>query len=321
MNRKTVILMWALCCLISARAFSESLGSGSAFLQMDTAARPSAMGGAYTALTGSVDSLAYNPAGLSAVQGAQAAFTHAEWLVGTQYDHLAFAQGIPWGTLGVSATRLGYGDLEGRDASRQSTGQFSAYDSAYTLGYAHAMATGVGLGAAVKLLDRKIATDRASSYALDFGAVGRVSGRPLWLGITVLNIGPGTRFINQSDQLPLTFALGAAYRDMTALKITADLKYTAPDQTTRAMAGMEYSPLRLLALRAGYQMPLGGVGDQGLWRAENVRGGVGVKLARLRLDYALIPFGDLGLTHRLTLSIRFATSSTANSTDLLAYND
>lgn len=294
------------CCLLIAAACCPltAASSSSSFLQLDPTSRPAALAGAYTAAAGDIDSLAYNPGGLSAMPGKQAVFTHAEWLVDTSYDYLAYGHPTRFGTFGISALRLGYGDIERRDASRMATGTFEATDSAYSLGYAHTVGAGIGVGGSIKFLHQKIDTESASSYAMDFGAVGRLPGRPLWLGASVLNVGPETRFIDQSDPLPLTFAVGGLYR-IRSFKISADLRHEPNDDNTSALAGIEYSPIHIVSLRAGYRLPFASANDESAFDLENVRGGIGLQVSRFRLDYALAAFGDLGLTHRFTVSLRF----------------
>jgi hypothetical protein len=38
---------------------------------------------------------------------------------------------------------------------------------------------------------------------------------------------------------------------------------------------------------------------------DHFRGGLGVQISRYRFDYTIVPFGDLGLTQRFTLSVGF----------------
>ncbi len=289
-------------------ASAASVQSGAAFLKIDPTARPAALAGAYTGTTGDLDTMAYNPGGLAGLDHREAAFTHAEWLVGSQYDYLAYGHPTRLGTFGISVLRQGYGDLDGRDASRQTTGSFNAYDSAFTLAYGHSVGSGLGMGAALKVLERKIGSDRASSYAMDLGGVAGRQGQPFRLGVSILNIGPGMRFIDQYDPLPLTLAAGVSYQQGRTWRCLVDLKHEPNDQRTTAMTGVEYSPLEAIALRGGYQLPLAGTGDKA-GDLMNFRGGIGLQVSRFRMDYALAPFGDLGLTHRFTLAMSFGPKS------------
>ncbi len=236
------------------------------------------------------------------------AFTHSEWLVDSHFDYLSYAQPTRLGTFGASATRLDFGTFEGRSDTRLQTGNFGADDTAFGLSYAHGVGDDIGVGASVKFIREHIDNDHASSYALDFGSVGRIPGKPIWIGASVLNIGPDTRFLDQSDPLPLTLAVGAAYEYSRRLKLMLDVKHQPNDQTTGASTGIEYAPVDALSVRAGYQLPLNSNADAGKWDLSNVRGGIGLKFWRLRLDYALVSIENLGLTHWFTLSMSFGPS-------------
>jgi hypothetical protein len=273
------------------------------------------MAGAYTAGPESLDTLYYNPGGLGLLNQRELSFTHTEWLQEATYDYAAVGLPTKIGGFALSAARLGYGDLEGRDASRRPTGDFDAHDSAYGISYGGKLA-GVGVGAAVKIVERKIDRDEVVSYALDFGGIRQVPGGPLRVGAAVLNVGPGMRFIDQNDPLPLTLALGAAYERSRSLVWAADLKHEPHDERTTVMTGLEYSPLSLIALRAGYQFPLAHT-DDALWDLDNARTGIGLQISRFRLDYALVPFGDLGLTHRFTLSLQWGPKPPSGEHNIL----
>ena len=175
---------------------SAALNSGAAFLKIGTGARPEAMGGAYTALADDVNALYYNPGGLSNLGKQEVGFTHTQWLMYTTFDFFGFAQPLKSGTLGLSAARLGSGKFEGRDANRQATSGFTASDTALTLGFGR-MLKGFsrygdsGFGMNVKYLESSIGSDKASTFAADFGAVHKLDSMPLSLGISVLNVGQG----------------------------------------------------------------------------------------------------------------------------------
>ena len=50
--------------------------------------------------------------------------------------------------------------------------------------------------------------------------------------------------------------------------------------------------------------------------------GIGLQISRFRADYALVPFGDLGLTHQFTISILFGTAkNTPDDHNLISPND
>jgi hypothetical protein len=294
-------LLIAHCSLLSADT------SGAAFLQIGDGARPLALAGAYTAGSGSVDSLYYNPAGLSTLDGKELSVTHSDWLQGMSFDVASYGQSTAYGTFAASALRLG-GTQEGRDINRQATGSFTTEDMAFLLSYSHALGSIVGVGTNLKYLRSSIGPDKAATTALDVGALAHIPGDRLSVGASVLNIGSGLQFIDQVDHLPLTLAVGATGKPFDfapgkPLTLSLDFKHQPYDQFSELDAGAEYE-VGLFTFRMGYAAPVQGT-ETTLSATDHIRGGIGVKISRYRADYTLAPFGDLGLTQRFTLTVTF----------------
>jgi len=311
----------ALLILTAHTAHAES--TTSAFLKMGAGARALAMANAHTAAAGDVDALFFNPASLSALDRPELSFSHAQWVEDTVFDVLTYGHPTRVGTFAVNAMRLGGGDLEGRDEFRRRTGHFSADDVAIGASWGKSLNGLLGVGATGRFVRSRIASDHAEAYAFDAGALTRVPGQPVWLGVAVLNMGTRPTFIDQADRLPLTVAAGVAARPVRPLALTLDWKQELYEDRTHIDWGAEYQ-IALCALRLGFTSPLSGERDKRLVRAENLRGGFGVKISRYRLDYALAPVGDLGLSQRFTLSVRFGSldgSSPLNLQSPLAETD
>ncbi|MBI4802205.1 MAG: PorV/PorQ family protein [Elusimicrobia bacterium] len=87
-NMKRIILSAA----IYIGIVSLSYGGGARpfdFLFLESGARPAAMGGAYNAVSGDVNALNHNPAGLAYLKENQAIFTHSEHFQGISQNYLA----------------------------------------------------------------------------------------------------------------------------------------------------------------------------------------------------------------------------------------
>lgn len=305
--KKRTIKKWLLFCLFSALSTQDSAlaeTTGAKFLKLGDGARPLALGGAYTAMPGDTDSLFYNPGAMAWLARPQLSFTHAEWLEDTSIDALSYGHPTVYGTFGVSAMRLGGGDLEGRDSNRQKTGSFTADDIMALFSYSHSLSQYVGAGANIKYLRSRIDTVSATGVAMDAGAAARLPGVPLWVGGSVLNMGSGLRFEDQVDRLPLTIAVGTVYQPIQPLLVSLDFSHEPYDSRSDFHIGAEYS-LSLFDFRIGYVQLLDGEKETSLSAAEHLRGGLGIHWSRYRADYTLAPFGDLGLTQRFSLSVTF----------------
>lgn len=302
------VFLAALALFLQAGHASAETASGARFLKIAVGARSVGMGGAYTAVANDATAIYWNPAGLAPLSRKELGLMHSEWLLGTKYDFLGYAHPLSWGTLGLGISRLGAGELQGRGPGRETQGGFSASDAAYALGYGKALGGRANLGLSVKYLTSSIGSDTASTFALDVGITRKLAFAPVSLGASVQNLGPGLKFVDQRDPLPLAVTLGGAYHAWHLLDLALDVKYEPHDKRTSVAIGTEYTVFSVLALRAGYasytaqalagsarpNTPLAGFG-----------GGFGLKLGSYSADYAITPFGDLGNVQRFSLGVRF----------------
>lgn len=262
------------------------------FLLFDGGARASAMGGAYTALAADPDAAFYNPAGYGLVRRHEAVLMHNEHVEGLRQEYvgLALRQGI-----GFHLNYLSYGDDIQRTTISQpdGAGTFGAHDVALGAGYGRSFGP-LAVGAAAKYLSQSIDDVAARGWAADAGVLYRhPSG--LRLGAALLNAGPEVRFQHAKEKLPTVGRAGAAYtlRDVT---LALDVSKTRTDEP-RAGVGVETVLLKALALRAGWTTRR----DAGI----GVSAGLGWRASGWSVDYAFAALGDAGLTHRLSLSLRW----------------
>ena len=281
-----------------------ALNTGAAFLKLDPSARSAAMGSAYTAASGSADSLFFNPAGLASLERRELMAGHAEWLAGTKFDALAYGQPMSWGSLGVSAMRLSVDDFDARTADRRAAGSFSAADSMYAISGAKTFAQAT-FGVSLKYLKSEIGPYSAQTVAVDMGGRKEMPGRPLSLGFAVKNLGKGLKFLDQEDPLPLLFSAGASYRLAGVLGFALDVRHEPYGGRTSVAAGTEYSFLGSLALRAGYGANTLTRGSRSQGLLGGLGAGLGFRSRSWGIDYGFNPFGELGDVQRLSLSARF----------------
>ncbi len=289
-------------------AFEVSAEETAQFLEVGVGARAVSMGGAFTALADDPEALAWNPAGLASARRELSA-THADLTGGARYEFLGIAQPTRFGTLGAAGGYLMHGSLDGRDASGKPTGSFSAADSVVTLGLG-AKAGGLRLGGALKSVESRIAGYSASGYAADFGAQTELGLRGpgvASVGAALQNVGPGMRFLDQTEPLPLTAALGFAYRLPLGVTLAADFKERVHGRSSEIDVGTEYALFSSFSLRAGYASSRATPAAPGTSAAplSGLGAGFGVRSHGYSLDYSMSPFGALGNVQRFSLGARF----------------
>ncbi|OGS65609.1 MAG: hypothetical protein A3J79_09235 [Elusimicrobia bacterium RIFOXYB2_FULL_62_6] len=294
------ILLFSL--LINFTNPAAALESGAQFLKIDTDARAVSMGAAYTALASGVESLAYNPAGLSAVKGVELGFSHTNWLMDTMHDFIGVAmplKGKPV-AVGLGLTRLSNGSMDARNADRSAGGNFSSYDQAVTVGLAGMMGK-VRMGLNMKYIESSIAGITARAGAVDIGFSRALNALPVGIGLSVQNLGTQMKYISQKDPLPLTIAAGLVFSVIPGVNLALDVKRLVYDKQTGVSFGTEYALLSGVALRAGY---LSGSSAAAI-NNTGFSAGAGLNFWNTRLDYAVTPYGDLGNTQKITLKKKF----------------
>ena len=275
--------------------------SGLSFLKIGVGARATGMASAYTALANDVTSIYWNPAGLASVRRNELSAMHSEWLAGSNFDFLGF--GRPWkaGSVALGVSALTHPTFEARDETGRKVGSFDARDTAFTLAYGQRLMPGLQTGVGFKLIQSQIGQDRGQGYAFDLGMSWNSAQRPVSLGASVLNLGPGIRYIGETTRLPLTFSLGAAWHAIAGLSLAADARRLVYDGRTTLSIGTEYMLLPMFTVRGGYLLS----SATSLQQANALGMGFGLKLMGQKVDYAFTPFGELGATQRISLNWRF----------------
>jgi long-subunit fatty acid transport protein len=297
----TIIILQAL------NVYCSNMQSGAAFLKISPGAKPSGMGGAYSALSGDINCLYYNPAGIASITKSQIGAMHTEWVDDIRYDFAAGAFNLREGVLGVSATLLTMGEIEGRGANREVTGNFTAYDFAVQFSYAKSLNNNNTAGGSLKFIRQSIDDEIANGVAVDIGLQRKVTGN-LNLGISVRNLGPKMKFISEGYNLPLTFVSGVGL-NLGGITIAFDANYEVIDENLKFSLGTEYVPMQFLSLRGGYflnAVKSSVDDDSDMFDPKNgLGGGLGLNILDYNLDYAVVPYSELGTTQRISFQIGF----------------
>lgn len=305
MRQATENALLSLMFLVAITSMSHAAGTaGAGFLKMGAGARAAAMGETFTAISDDVTATYWNPAGLGQLENAQVSMMHNSGLIDSNYQYIG--AGIPVGrnALGFSVYRLDHGSIERYTAADAKDGSFDAGSLAASFSVSNAITENLRIGFSGKYLRQNIEAVSATSFAGDFGLLYRAGHTSF--GATVRHMGPGLEFVKEKASLPQTVSIGAARRfGNDKFLVALDLS-KAKDNDLTYHGGLEYNVTNFSALRAGYQItPSNTLDVDGLTAFS---GGVGLHFGLFTFDYAFIPFGDLGNTHRLSLSLSFKRS-------------
>ena len=306
-NRSAAALAGLLTLTVGLRAggFSSSAKGTSAadFLKVGMGARPLALGEAYTALADDALALSWNPAGLARTPHLSVVLAHTAYLESINFEHAAVALKLPLGlAVGGALQFQTVGDVTGRDNTGAATGGLSPKDMAFALGAAQNLGV-LSVGLTGRFVKSELA-DAADTVAFDAGVLtGPLLGDRVRLGATAANLGGKLKFDDASNPLPVTYRAGAAVRVSPAFLVAADA-ILRRDNKPVAAGGVEWNlPATsgwTFAVRGGYNTRT--AGDVG--GLTGLSAGLGFGFKTMQIDYALVPLGDLGLTHRLSLSLR-----------------
>ncbi len=305
-----VVLMLAIPQWLAAEQQDYAAGKvAGPLLAVGLGARPAGMAEAFTAVANDYHATLYNPAGLAFCSQSQAGMLHAFYLEQTaiEYAGAVYKTGKQQ-AVGLSAAYLNYGSIDklGIDSNGQpeALGSFSPFDLLVAGSFSHGVLSFLSAGLTVKYFQQTIDTVTYSTLAGDVGVLMQPGLMGLTAAVVIKNVGTPIADFN----LPLKAVVAAAYT--LPVKITekdqwlVDVDLDVPLGEVRPVAvkmGTEYWYNHLLALRAGYKLSdKGGLDD-----TTGLTVGAGLAYGLIQIDYALVSFGELGLTHQMALSLNF----------------
>ena len=327
--------------LFFAPAMYSATGvTGTEFLNFMPGARAFALGEAFYSEKDDLFGMYYNPALINFVKRRQLALQHTEWFQSIRYEYLSYIfpkikiRGKVIEKTALTMMLVHFGKIPNTIINMDYWVTHNDIHPSITLGeysalFQNIMLTkalqykGYDLGISAKLLISKIAQYYSYNYAADAGVVFNTFSMreslkmrdvlkkllvPYQVGVSVRNIGPPSYFVNQAyaDPQPTEAALGFTNKWFNEkLNYNFSLRYRAYYGIILGQ-GIEYSPFKMLSLRAGYMHKFI---DSGIGALNDFSGGLGFNFniadASIHIDYALKSFGKLGWSHYISTRLKF----------------
>lgn len=291
--------------------------AGAAFLKIEGGSRPVGMGGAFAGLANDVNTIFWNPAGLTAV--------HDQEL--TAMQHFSFAD--------ISNQTIGYAQRAGQVVWGASfLGSFTEIerrqgptedpDSSVTVGgfatglsLAVPLGTALSLGGTAKIISQQLDIQNVYGGAADVGLVLRLADDRLGIGVALQNAG----VLEGDENLPMALRAGLAFRTWESLTeeaaamparrgvwaFVADAHVPLIDANPSFHLGVERWFYGSVAARVGYKIGMNENPSDGLALGVGVRRSGEDALANIdfQFDYAFVPDVDVGNAHRVSFITRF----------------
>ena len=293
--------------------------TGAAFLKIDGGSRPVGMGGAFAGLANDINTIFWNPAGLTAVDGRELTAMQHFSFADINNQTIGYAQRVDrlvWG-----ASFLGsFTEIERRQGPTEDP------DSTVTVGgfatglsFAYPLGTAVSIGGTAKVISEQLDIQNAYGAAADVGVILRLFDNHLGIGVAVQNAG----VLDGGENLPMALRAGVAYRMWKQPMVEEGTEETMPPRELWALVADANIPLidanpsfhigaerwfyDSVAARLGYQIGMNENPSNGLSLGVGVRRSGEDALANIdfQFDYAFVPDAYVGNAHRISFITRF----------------
>jgi flagellar motor protein MotB len=289
----------------SAFCYADTAGIGtttSNFLKIQVPASAAGMGQAYSAIGDDEGATSFNPAGIANAIQSELSASDIAWFqdisiahVGGVFptSHFALSGYLTWlGVTSLDLTQRGSASSANPLGYTQA-GTFAPYDLAFGFGMARPwLKPNLNFGLQLDGVMESLSTDSGFGLGLDAGVQYTDLVPNLDAGLNVQHLGIPLQMGSFALSQPTAFNGGLVY-GLLDRQLNLALEVSQPlDQGFQFSLGGEGWLYDLLALRAGYVL-----GSVSQWTA-----GMGVRWRYLKLDYAYVPYTDLGGTQRVTVS-------------------
>lgn len=245
--------------LISSTVFcAESSLGGLAILTQPIGARQIAMGETFVATADDLNTLYYNPAGLTN-SNQKLSVSYLQGLVDTYYASINLSKNLnKHNTLAFGVNVFQAGTIEIPESDTKFTTIRVQDDYLFVVGFANnSLHHDLSIGSNLKILNSTLIEKYvATAYMFDIGILYKADlVKGLSIGSSFQNIGTELKYVFVGDPLPLTFRFGLAYKlpgSFSKLRIGMD--YIKLLNTPNSInIGVEYLPLNNISFRVGFR--------------------------------------------------------------------
>ncbi len=260
-------------------------------LKIGVGPRPVAMGEAFVGLADDITALYWNPSGLSSIRDLQFFASHHEWFQDIRDEFFIFGMPGLDGYLALSGVYSANKDVEIWDENNNSLGTGNVWSGIFTIGYARSSKERISYGLGIKTMIDDLYEQRLYDFGIDIG--GKI------ILNKDINIGGSIRNLSYRIDIPTEIKIGCLYQKIKKLKLLLDLNLPL-DNLIRANFGLEYDLNQIFSMRAGWRSGPYNVSELG-WLS-GFTTGFGIRYSNIKFDYAFVPYGKLGITHRFGLT-------------------
>ncbi len=263
------------------------------------------MGEAYAAWADDAYGMYFNPAGIARVSRQELGLLHNTLYEDLSYSYAGYLLPMGRGTWALSGLFVDLGSVDrttvASGAQNVVIGRADGSDLAVSLTYAHAVLRTLDLGMTVKVIHEKLDRFSATAGAVDLGLKWHQPLPGLTFGLSISNLGSRLQFVRQSEELPIALRLGLGYRSPSGLwGLVSDVVWVKDQDVEAKFGGELWVWPRHLALRVG-------VNSANDVARTGITAGAAFQWEDLAVDYAYVPYGELGNQNLVSLTYRFGS--------------
>ncbi|MDD5066385.1 MAG: PorV/PorQ family protein [bacterium] len=232
----------------------EASTSGS-FLTMPVSAREAGLGGAMAAVSKEIDSVTFNPAGLSGFDGFGISLLYSRQLFGNMYGKAVIVHPAGFGMLGIAFAFLSTSFDETFEFGAKA-GSKSLSDINLALAFQRDLSENFSFGIGAKFISVDLGEAKASTAGADIGILYQINPKSpagrFNIGAGVRNLGLGLKFDKENESLPMTIYGGIMFQPIQLISLQAEVDMPK-DMDIEFGGGLEFHLFNLLKPRVGYR--------------------------------------------------------------------
>ncbi|MBN2411917.1 PorV/PorQ family protein [candidate division KSB1 bacterium] len=319
---------------VQGQQLNKTAQTAMKWLSIPVGAEPIAMGNAYYCVGGGVENIFWNPAGIIDVKSPQLFVNHIAWIADINQDAAAFA--MPLGNIGIISASARFVDFGEQDGTRlasnadgwEYTEKFSPSSYQLGLGFTQRITDRFSYGLVISYANENLGTVNYANvlsgdfknpeaketsmglFNVDFGILYYTGYKDLRLGMTLKNFSEEKGYGNVGNPIPMELRFGMAMNILpmfldsaTKHKVTLTWDLSHPrDYSERLHFGLEYMFNEFIALRTGYKT---NYDEQDVSFGAGLVSGVGFGSTKIKVDYAMLPFGVFDNVQVFSLAVDF----------------
>lgn len=194
--------------------------------------------------------------------------------------------------------------LEDSSGDYVKNGTFGASDAFAGISYGRMITEEIYAGAGLKYVWQDIDGSKIEGFTLSASGIYIIPNKTWQISGGIDNAGPDV----EGYQMPSSVYISVTDEpeDMNSMLVCGVELRAFFDETVWVKGALEFNYDRMFFARAGYSLPLNNENNSlGEWYERNLSAGFGFEYGFFAIDYAWLPFGDLGSTNMISLQIYF----------------